>query len=133
MIINHGFTLMTNLIIGISIYLDPNMVYFAFTLKYLQHYLKNPNSSSLLDTLKTLILWSVIYFGLAMASGDQMKDFRNHFNILTVSDHNENIGIFWYLFIEVKLSYYNLYVVIQIACTIFPIHFLSIYWNTCIS
>lgn len=37
---------------------------------------------------------------LLLFSVDWKADLRNHINILFVKDHSENIGLFWYLFVE---------------------------------
>ena len=34
-------------------------------------------------------------------SGDVSVQMRNYWNILFVSDHSENLGYFWYIFVEV--------------------------------
>jgi hypothetical protein len=53
------------------------------------------------NILQSLSIWfgtfQIILFTL---SGNPRADLRNYFNIISVKDHSENIGIFWYLFVE---------------------------------
>ena len=41
-------------------------------------------------------------FGLFILSGNYKRDFQNLFNLyFQPTDTNENIGIFWYLYVEI--------------------------------
>jgi hypothetical protein len=58
----------------------------------------------------TLIIWISLFSLLIILSGDIDKELRNYLNILTVQDHSENIGIYWYIMIEV--IYYYIFILI---------------------
>jgi len=51
----------------------------------------------------SISIWLIVFALLNFLTYDPLSDLRNHINIVTVSDHSENIGIFWYIMIEVKI------------------------------
>jgi hypothetical protein len=70
----------------------------------------------------TLIIWISLFSLLILLSGDIDKELRNYLNILTVQDHSENIGIYWYIMIEVIYYYiFNFNLDFQITCIFLPI------------
>ena len=54
--------------------------------------------------IKSIISWILIFTLMVYLSGDWKSDLRNYRNILFVYDHSENIGFYWYIFVEVNLS-----------------------------
>ena len=62
----------------------------------------------------SFLLWGIVFSSIVLfVAKDWNADLRNYTNILYIKDHSENIGIYWYLFVElfgqhVKF-YQNLY------------------------
>ena len=51
--------------------------------------------------IKSIMTWVLVVASfIFLLSGDWRSELRNYKNILFVRDHSENIGIFWYLFVE---------------------------------
>ena len=63
--------------------------------------------------MKIMAKWAVIVGSMVVMSGDWRAEIRNYRNIMQVRDHSENIGLFWYIFVEIfrqHVSFYrNLY------------------------
>lgn len=91
-------------VMGVSVYLDPSMIYFVLPLLLVLDEVYYPQA--IRDKLKVFVAtrkFYLIYHSIAFLLGYITDDHKNHYNILTVTDHSENLGLFWYIFIEVRL------------------------------
>lgn len=91
---------------GLALYVDPTYLYFIIPVQIINEKLKN--DSSLLKSLFLIIKILGIFSVTIIASGDFNGDLRNYLNILTVNEHSENIGLYWYIMVEVALFINNL-------------------------
>jgi hypothetical protein len=61
------------------------------------------------------VIWfGVFQIALFTLSGDPSGDLRNYMNIICVKDHSENIGLFWYLFVELFKQHVQFYQVLYL-------------------
>ena len=101
MVLTQGYGIMTDSICASAIYGDPNMLYVLIPLRVIHSTLSSGRALSL-ETFKSFLTWGIILAGLIFASGDWQAELRNYQNIVFVKDHSENIGVFWYIFVEVS-------------------------------
>jgi len=47
---------------------------------------------------------------LVLISGDCNAQIQNYLNILTLADHSENIGVYWYLSVEIFPEHVNFFI-----------------------
>jgi hypothetical protein len=85
---------------GIALYIDPTYIYFVFPVAIVSNYVRNKNIN-LISFLSSITVSISIFVGLLLIAGDYKSDLRNYFNIIAVVDHSENIGLYWYIMIEV--------------------------------
>lgn len=65
--------------------------------------------------LKSLTIWFGTFQTLLfIVSGNAREDLRNYLNIISVKDHSENIGLFWYLFVELFKQHVEFYRVLYL-------------------
>lgn len=69
MIITQGFTTLTDILIGISLYIDPNMFYFSLSLRYLDRYLRK-QEQNVTYLFKSLFIWIIMFSILILIGGD---------------------------------------------------------------
>jgi hypothetical protein len=84
---------------GISLYVDPTLVFPFMAIRII---IATVNKQGTLAPLKSVLLWALTFGNLLLLSGSSQDDIRNYLNILFVKDHSENLGFFWYIFVEVS-------------------------------
>jgi hypothetical protein len=101
---------MTDLISGGAIYLDPCLIYVIGPVRAVAEVVESRGERVFsAKVLKSLAIWLLVMGGLVVLSGDWQADLRNYRNILQVRDHSENIGLFWYLFVELFRQHVSFY------------------------
>lgn len=50
--------------------------------------------------VKSFLIWFVVMASL-LSIIDWKADVGNYLNILQVRDHSENMGVYWYIFVEI--------------------------------
>ena len=107
MVLCQGFhNIVTDLVCGMCVYIDPNMLYVILACRLVYNCLETKSLVGL-QVLKSISVWILVFGALVAMSGDWQGELRNYRNILFVNDHSENIGFYWYLFVEVSLLYYG--------------------------
>ncbi|CDW83503.1 phospholipase carboxylesterase family protein [Stylonychia lemnae] len=86
-----------DLIQSIALYVDPTLLYAFIPLVIIRNILFYRN---LISTLQSITIQMTVLALLIFSSGDVSLELRNYKNILFVSDHSENLGFFWYIFVE---------------------------------
>jgi hypothetical protein len=104
-VIKHRFNkgIITDVIAGIALYLDPSLIYMIVPVRLIASFLTDSTKGSLIGpaVIKSIMTWVLVVASfIFLLSGDWRSELRNYRNILFVRDHSENIGIFWYLFVE---------------------------------
>jgi hypothetical protein len=103
-------SVMTDLICGGAIYLDPCLIYVIGPVRVVAEVVESRGKRVFSAKLFTsLAIWLLVIGGLVMLSGDWLADLRNYRNIIQVRDHSENIGLFWYLFVELFRQHVSFY------------------------
>ena len=103
-------SVMTDLISGGAIYLDPCLIYVIGPVRSVAEVVESRGKRVFsAKVLKSLAIWLLVMGGLVILSGDWQADLRNYRNILQVRDHSENIGLFWYLFVELFRQHVSFY------------------------
>jgi hypothetical protein len=95
--------IITDVIAGIALYLDPSLIYMIVPVRLIASFLTDSTKGSLIGpaVIKSIMTWVLVVASfIFLLSGDWRSELRNYRNILFVRDHSENIGIFWYLFVE---------------------------------
>lgn len=103
-VLGSGFSLLTDLACGLSLYIDPTLIYTMIPLRIIWSKLQANENGFLIGMGKSLVIWLSVFFTMVYCSGDWESDIRNYINILFVKDHSENIGVFWYIFVEVIIT-----------------------------
>ena len=78
------------MVIGVSLYIDPSSIFFNLGIVLC--------TSKKLTVLEALISVTLPFVLLTMNSNSQIQ---NALNIMTLRDHSENIGLYWYISIEI--------------------------------
>ena len=101
-----------SIVIGLSLYVDPSSVFF--------------NIGILICTPKKISIFMPIAFIIPLILYNSLSpsQIQNALNIMTLRDHSENIGLYWYISIEIfkkhteffKYAYvlYNFMMIFQI-------------------
>lgn len=92
-------SLLTDLVCGLALYVDPTSLYILLPVR-------------LVDTkgvVKSLLLWISVFTILGSCSGNFEGELRNYWNIISVKDHSETIGLFWYIFVELFNQHIQFY------------------------
>ncbi len=100
--------ILTSLINGVALYIDPTYIYFIIPVAIVSNYVRN-RSINVIGLLSSMTLSISIFGGLMLLAGDYKSDLRNYFNIIAVVDHSENIGLYWYIMIEVFHQHIEFY------------------------
>eukprot|EP00347_Sterkiella_histriomuscorum_P001450 403371991 len=93
-----------DVVIGIAYYIDPTLIYAIVPLRKIHYTLFN---HSVFTLIPKIVMSLSITVGLIFLSGDVQTELRNYKNILFVADHSENLGFFWYIFVELKIILYQ--------------------------
>jgi hypothetical protein len=108
-VIKSGYSVVTDIVCGICLYVDPMLGFIIVPARMVYALLGKGNF------LKSLTIWfGAFQFILFTLSGNPREDLRNYLNIISVKDHSENIGLFWYLFVELFKQHVTFYQVLYI-------------------
>ena len=112
---NKGFNgLITDIMVGIALYVDPSLAYMIVPVRLIAELVESKSYIISIKTLKSFFTWGIIMAGL-LSIVEWQADIRNYINIFYVRDHSENIGVYWYIFVEIfkqhVLFYQNLYLI----------------------
>lgn len=100
-ITNKGFDgILADILCGISIYVDPSLIYVLVPVRLISQLIDNKKYLIGLNVLKSFLIWGFVMVAL-LSLVEWKADLRNYINILHVRDHSENIGIYWYIFVEI--------------------------------
>ena len=103
-------SIMTDLISGSALYLDPCLIYVIGPVRVVSEVVESRGIKVFsAKVFKSMTIWLLVMAGLLVLSGDWQADVRNYRNILQVRDHSENIGLFWYLFVELFRQHVSFY------------------------
>lgn len=108
------FSVLTDLLCGLTLYVDPSLLYVLVPVRLISELIQTKSSLLTLNVVKSFLLWALIFAAL-LSLVEWRADLRNYLNILHVRDHTENIGIYWYIFVEIfkqhVFFYQNLYLI----------------------
>lgn len=112
-ITNKGFRgVVADILCGVSLYVDPSLIYVLIPVRLISNLIDNKKSLIGLNVIKSFLIWASVMIAL-LSLVEWKADIRNYINILHVRDHSENIGIYWYIFVEIfkqhVFFYQNLY------------------------
>ena len=108
-VIKSGYTIITDIICGVSLYVDPMLGFVIIPSRMAYALIGRGNF------LKSLTIWfGTFQFILFTLSGNPTEDLRNYINIVSVKDHSENIGLFWYIFVELFKQHVTFYQVLYL-------------------
>ena len=103
-------SVVTDVISGAALYVDPCLIYVIGTVRAVAEIVESRGTRVVsAKVFKSLAIWLLVMATLVMLSGDWQADLRNYRNILQVRDHSENIGLFWYLFVELFRQHVSFY------------------------
>jgi hypothetical protein len=89
-----------DIVCGLSLYIDPALIYIIAPVRMVVELIQSKRVISI-SLVQSIVTWvSISGIILFVFSGDYQSDIRNYLNILSMKDHSENIGLFWYLFVE---------------------------------
>ena len=114
-ITNKGFNgLITDIMVGTAFYVDPSLAYMIVPVRLIAELVESKSYIISIKTLKSFLTWGIVMAGL-LSIVEWQADIRNYINIFYVRDHSENIGVYWYIFVEIfkqhVLFYQNLYLI----------------------
>lgn len=100
-ITNKGFNgVSADILCGLSLYVDPSLVYVFVPVRLISNLIDYKKSLISLNVVKSFLIWMSVISALIFII-EWKADIRNYLNILHVRDHSENIGIYWYIFVEI--------------------------------
>jgi hypothetical protein len=92
--------IITDIMVGVTIYVDPSLIYMMVPVRMVAEKLESKGSMVSIKSVKSLMTWGIVMAAL-LSIVDWQADIRNYLNILYVKDHSENIGVYWYIFVEI--------------------------------
>jgi GPI transamidase subunit PIG-U len=100
--LKNGFkSVVTDVLCGVTLYVDPSLIYVLIPLRLIANLVDNRHYLLTLKVIFSFLIWGLVFFSIILfAAQDWKADFRNYLNIFYIKDHSENIGIYWYLFVE---------------------------------
>ena len=101
MFVGIGYFSLTDVLCGISLYIDPICILFILPVRLIASLIETKERMVGKSFIRSRIYWAAIYLCLLfIVSSDWKADLRNLRNIAFLRDHSENIGVLWYLFVE---------------------------------
>ena len=98
---NKGFNgVLSDILCGISLYIDPSLIYVFVPVRLIAQLIENKQSLFGSSMVKSFFIWFVVMASL-LSTIEWKADLGNYLNILQVRDHSENMGVYWYIFVEI--------------------------------
>ena len=98
--------MLREVICGIAIYVDPTTIYCFIPISIIRATIYKHSIFSLFIGFTINLSF---FFLLVASSGAPHDEIRNYLNILYVKDHSENLGFFWYMFVEIFTQHVEFY------------------------
>ncbi len=105
-VFDRDYSIVRDILCGLAIYVDPTTIYCLIPILIIRATVyKNSTTSLYLSFGISIGIFSL----LVATSGAPLDEIRNYQNILYVRDHSENLGFFWYIFVEVFTQHVEFY------------------------
>lgn len=128
---NKGFKgILSDILCGVSLYVDPSLIYVLVPVRLISNLIDHKSYLIGVNVIKSFLIWAIVLIGI-LSIVEWKADIRNYVNILHVRDHSENIGIYWYIFVEIfkqhVFFYQNLYLLFLVILASQVVLDLSLY------
>jgi len=101
---------------GAALYVDPSLAVVVIPLTLVKAILDAKVASHVAANFGvSFMVWSGVFGLLLLYGGDIGKDLLNYFNIFAIVDHSENIGLYWYVMVEIFTQHTQFYQVLYLA------------------